>query len=378
MSYEQIQALINLDIYTLQAFSQNDIIQRIPPQILAEIKQKDEHPFFQLYSVCHEGTSTPKIEGKGYKPITWFREAIQSIKNVIKKGIKFFDGHNETNDKQNKQILGEVIHAFEEEIDNKLHYCTIGYFPPETKNIAKNMDICSQEAEWNLIETAGRLIAESCLAVTGIALANSKDSQPAFKDAKRLAYLQAFENISEGNSRTGEVQMDYNDILKTSNKDVVKRLIEDLQLHPNQLFDLKGIQEDREFSKIFEGIKSKDTDIQAKNMELEKIKQENTKLNRSIQLQNAKGKLSDLYKQNNLTENIKKFIDDIYEENKEKIEDLSENGLKSFVESQTRIFQKANANEKIDNKIIPSGDNIDTSTEKNPFLKEDYNPEDYI
>jgi hypothetical protein len=59
------------------------------------------------------------------------------------------------------------------------------------------MDICSQEAEWNLFEVAGQYIADKCQEITGIALGNSKTETPAFKDAKRLAFLQCFNENEE-------------------------------------------------------------------------------------------------------------------------------------------------------------------------------------
>lgn len=383
---ETIQAFVNLDV-KLQALSQTEIIARIPQGVFDSIKSKDEHPFFQMYSIAHEGVSSPKIEGKGFKPITWFKGAIQSIKKVFNNGVKFFNGHNSTNQSQDKQELGVVIHAFEEKIDGKLHYCTIGYFPPETREIAKEMDVCSQEAEWNLIQAAGRLIADTCKNVTGIALANSKYQAPAFKDAKRLAYVQAFDNSASAqtNNSEGDSPMTYDDVLKFSNRDVVRKLVADLQLHPNQLFDLKGIQSDREFSKYFEELDQSKKSLEDLYKELEDSKTKNTELDRKIKLNNAKGKLDGLYKELNYTDNIKKFIDKMYDESKDKIEDLSDEGLKKFAEDQKKIYQVAVGNTEQQNDIkLPSGDgspdlNLESNDyskpDTNPLLKEAYDPE---
>lgn len=378
MSYEKVQAFINL-YSQLQSFSQDEIIQKIPPQKLEEIKQKDSHPFFQLYSVCHEGTSRPKIEGKGYKPITWFKKAIQSIKNVFKPGVKFFDGHNITNDNQDKKILGEVIHAFEEMINGKLHYCTIGYFPPETRDIAKTKDICSQEAEWDLINVAGHLFADICRNVTGIALANSNDNmQPAFKEAKRLAYVQAF-NISSSGKDVLSGQDNKGDSMDLNTVPFNELTAELKRRHtlPSQIYSIDEIKKDKEFNNVFDELGTLKTNLQAKETELEKFKADNTKLNRSIQLQNAKGKLSELYKTSNLTDKMKKFIDNIYEKNKEKIDDLTDDGLKKFVDNQKEIFQLANSDIKEKNDIvIESGDTKEN--DKNPFLEDNYNVDDNV
>jgi hypothetical protein len=382
------KALVTLDV-NLQAFSQNDIMKRIPQNVLDEIKQKDDHPFFQMYSVAHEGESRPKVLGKGFTPITWTRNAIHSIKNVMRKGIKFFDGHNISNNIQDKKELGVVIHAFEEEIGGKLHSVTIGYFPPETREIAKTKDICSQEAGWDLIKAGGKIIADACNSFTGIALANSNDDIPAFKDAKRLAFVQALENKpgegdspkSEGN---GELQMNYNEILKSADRDVVRRLVSDLQLHPNQLFDLKGIQEDREFGKFFEELETTKNSLQENLKELEGIKTKNNQLDRVIQLNTAKGKLGNIYEELKTTDNIKTFIDNIYDKNKDTIQDLSEEGLRSFVANQTEIYQLANKGpgDGETPPTLPTGDgSVDSDpsdynkASNNPLLEDDYNPE---
>ena len=75
--------MITLVSHRVQGFSQNQILDMINPSDLDKIKQSDEHPFFQVYSICHEGTHTPRLIGQTARPITWTRQAIQSIKNVV-------------------------------------------------------------------------------------------------------------------------------------------------------------------------------------------------------------------------------------------------------------------------------------------------------
>jgi len=182
---------VQLISYRLQAFSQNEILELIDPAVLQEIKAKDEHPFFQMYSICHEGNSKPKIIGEDNKtPMTWTRKAIQSIKNVIKRGINFFKNHNEDNSTNNRPSLGEIVGYTEKMIDGVLHGLTIGYFPPDKREEAKKLDICSQESVWNFIENSGQLIADSIESLTGIALSDSKEDTPAFAGAKRLGMVQ--------------------------------------------------------------------------------------------------------------------------------------------------------------------------------------------
>jgi hypothetical protein len=157
---------------------------------ITKIKATDPHPFFQAYSICHEGTSQPSILGDTARPIHWTRAAVQSIKNIILKGIKFFKGHNADNSTENRESLGEIVANTERELDGKLHHIAIGYFPNKEK--VSDSDICSQEANWNLFEQAGHWFAGTIDKLTGIALSNSKVDKPAFADAKRLGMVQAF------------------------------------------------------------------------------------------------------------------------------------------------------------------------------------------
>ena len=362
---QNIKSFLWLDA-KIQAFSQSDIISRIPQNILDEIKTKDPHPYFQMYSVAHEGTFTPKLEGKNSYPITWTKAAIKSIKNVIQKGIKFFNGHNEKMDNPDKQVLGEMVYSFEEEFDGLLHHCAIGYFPPETREIAKSKDICSQESKWNIIKFGENAIADICDAFKGIALASSKENKPAFYGTKKLAEIQAFENIPPvGETKSGEDLKEKKQMTFAE----LKTEIKNLNVMPHQLFTLDEIKDDKEFGKAYEEIKAKDTEIQAKIKELEDFKTKNGELNRSIQLQSAKGVLSDLCKENKLTDNITKFVNEMYEANKDKLEDLSNEGLKSFVESQTKIYQLANNTTQENTQTLPTGD--DVNEDKNPLLKDD-------
>lgn len=364
----QIKAFIYLNAQ-LQAFSQNEIIARIPSDVLEEIRIKDEHPFFQMYSICHEGVARPEIQGKGHTSIYWFKEAVKSIGKVIKKGFKFFNGHNKNINNPDKEELGEIIHAFEENIKGKLHYCTIGYFPPETREKAKTMDICSQEAEWNLIKAGGKLIADTCESFKGIALANSNFQPPAFKEAKRLAMVQAFENKSSGKDE--EELMD----LTTVKFDELASEVKRRHTLPSQLYSIDEIKKDREFADNFSELEKIKKDLEDKQKEFDDLKKSNDDLTRQTQLQAAKGKLSEIYKEKKLTDNIVKFIDDIYDENKEKIEDITDEGLKVFVKEQTKIFQKATGVAEKENNNIPSGDDIEADNKDNPFV--DYNEEDY-
>ena len=183
---------VTLVCYKIQAFSNNEILSLIPPETLSQIKSKDPHPYFQAYSICHEGISTPSIIGDTSKPIHWTRRAVQSLKSIILKGVKFFKGHNADNSTTGRQVLGEVVANVEQEINGVLHHVVVSYHSPEVKEEVKKYDICSQEAIWNLFDQAGQVIADTVDKITGIALGSSDTEQPAFTGARRLASVQAF------------------------------------------------------------------------------------------------------------------------------------------------------------------------------------------
>jgi hypothetical protein len=173
-------------------FSQDEIMSMIPSETLKDIKAKNEHPYFNVYSVAHDGISNPKIIGEKASPIYWSRQAIQSIKNIVLKGVKFFIGHNEDNSTDNRKYIGEVIANKEIEIDDKLHHVVIGYFPD--KKEAEKYNICSQESIWNFIKQGSKIVADKIEEMTGIALSNSNYDKPAFSGAMKLAELQCFED----------------------------------------------------------------------------------------------------------------------------------------------------------------------------------------
>ena len=189
---QSFQRNIKLQSFQLQEFTEQEILNLIPRDTLEEIKKKDEHPFFQVYSICHPGISKPKLlDTKDQRPVKWTSKAVQSLKNMVLKGIKFFNLHNKDNSINNREDYGEIIYNFEKEINGKPNHCVIGYFPDKSKVIDK--DIVSQESIWNIIDNGVDLIAESIEKITGIAMGSSNNSSPAFEGAKRLGTLQCNE-----------------------------------------------------------------------------------------------------------------------------------------------------------------------------------------
>jgi hypothetical protein len=261
MDVQTFKKEVTLILYKIQAFSQNEILSMIDSETLNKIKQTDPHPFFQVYSICHDGVSNPKLLGGNDKPITWSRRAVQSIKNIVLKGIKFFRGHNADNSTNDRDPIGEIVANKEIEIAGKLNHIAISYHRPEVVDEVKGYDICSQEGIWNFLESAGSLLADSVEKITGIALADSEMESPAFSGAKRLGMVQAYETTGEvGENKTiGEIANTAGKAKeKTMTLKEVRDFVEENKVHPTQLgFKIEDLREDRNLNEYFVQLETK-------------------------------------------------------------------------------------------------------------------------
>lgn len=360
---------VELQCLKLESLSQNEIINLIPNNILSEIKAKDPHPFFQAYSIAHEGVSSPRIVGEGAKKISWGRAAIQSLKNIITKGVKFFKGHKKTNDTAGREELGEVVADTQMEIDGRLHHIVFSYHSPEVREEAKKYDVVSQEAEWNLFEQAGQLIAGTVEKLTGIAMGDSLKESPAFAGARRLGMVQAFEAAgdAEGN-KTGEKPMTIHEI---------KAAVQEMGLWPSQLFDSERIKGDHNFSKLFEETEKIKADLTAKDAEIKTLKESITITEKKVLSANAKSRLDEMLKSNilKLTERQKEYIKANYDSEKE---DVTDDAIRSYMEKAAEAYEKnakffgseKETNIKNDGTPPPVGDDP-TKAVNNPLLEED-------
>lgn len=369
-----------LTMIKIQAFNEADIIGMLSPEILKEIKQKDEHPFFQVYSVCHEGVSTPKLlNEQNARPIRWLRNAVQSIKNIVLKGVKLFKGHNKDNSTNDREPLGEVIQSFEKEIDGKLHHIAITYHPKEKIEEVKKYDVCSQEGIWNFIDSAGELLADSVEKITGIALANSKEQTPAFAEAKRIGFVQCFE--SDDLNKKGDNKMSDQIIKKEITFTDVKEFIESRGIIPSRLYMLEDIKQDKIFSKEFVELENK---ITTKDNENKALSGKLLQYEKDLQKTSAGNRLDLFSKELQLTDKQKAHVKKIFDEDlkKNEVEDFTDDGLKKYIKVQSKAYanaiaelpgNKQPANDKTDK--LESGDD-QTKKENNPLLEEDINLED--
>jgi hypothetical protein len=392
----KIQSFISIDNRLIQALNQNEILGLIPADTLAKIKETNPHPYFQAFSIAHEGSARPKVLGETeQKPVVWSRRAIQSIKNIVTKGVKFFKRHNKDNSTEGRKDYGEVVADTQKEIDGKLHHIVVGYFPD--KEAVKDCDVCSQEANWGLLETAKNFVADTITKLTGIALANSSEELPAFPGAKRLGSVQAlqiqafeYEEISiEANDQTinsavesGKGDLNFMDLTQAGIRDLLNE-VKRRQTLPSQLFSVDDIKADRELRKIFDEVEKQ---MVEKDDVIKRLEEEKGKLNQDVMTSTASSRFEELLtkQEDPLTDTQKSFINLSFSEKLKgkMINDLSTEGLQKFISDKmidykiatsSGIFKTEETNEaNIDKTSNSTIDKTDFSNpENNPYLPED-------
>lgn len=324
----QYNERVILQCLRIQALTNDEILALIPADILSVIKTKDPHPFFQAYSICHEGTSTPTILGDTARPIHWTRRAVQSIKDVIKNGIKFFLGHNTDNSTDNRRELGEIVASFEKEIDGVLHHVAISYHKPEVREEVKKYDICSQEAEWNFFDVAGNMVADTLETMTGIALSSSEIDEPAFSGARRLGMVQAFGAESTNQNNQGEP--------KKMTFEELKAEIKKMNVWPSQLYSIEDIKEDRKFAPVFTESENLKNQVAKQGEQIKALETEKSNLSKQTLQSTAKTRLTSLIEKGEikLTDNQKDYIKGItdkFDNFSKYLNDFSDDALKTFI-----------------------------------------------
>jgi hypothetical protein len=246
---------------------------------------------------------------------------IHRIAEKIKAGTKFFLGHGATNDHEGRESVGEVVTSFVKELGGRLSHIIIGHFPNPEK--VKEMDVCSMEAD---IYTDNENVVGDVNEISGIALASSDKENPAFPGALRLGTVQCFE--SESNQTRNKEK----DMALTFEE--VKKAIREMNIHPWQLYDIDDIKNDRIFSKTFtenESLRNENETLKKKSTEIETKSKEAI---RQLDVTKATKQLDALME--DLTDKQKKYITKRF--NPETMSDLTEDGLKKFVENSKKEF----------------------------------------
>jgi hypothetical protein len=365
----KVKVFVSIINGKIQAFAENEILAAIPAEELARIKQTDPHPFFKAYSICHDGVSKPSLmlesgQQDKARPISWMRQAVESLKSVIAKGVKFFAGHGDEND-PTREPLGEIITQFQKEIDGKLHHIVIGYFPKPEK--VQAFDVCSQEAEWTFWDNPTGWIADKCKRLTGIALANSQFEKPAFSGAREMGFIQAFDS-----GETGKLNKDGES--KRMTKDEVIQAVKELNLHPAQIFNIEDLRGDREFSKLFVEAENLNKQLKEKDDQIKKLGESQKDVNDRLLKTTAQERIGKLMDEKKATKEQRDFI----AKRLPACKDVSDDGLKAFLDDKLEDYQAIKVTDPKKPEIPKSNeDDSDgsepdyTKSKDNPLLKSD-------
>ena len=285
---------------------------------------------------------------------------IRRLADKIQNGVKFFAGHGVDNNNVNRESVGEVLSSFVKEIKGKLSNVIIGWFPNKEK--VQAFDICSMEAD---IHTDEENIVGDVNEVTGIALANSGETEPAFPGALRLNMVQCFVEPN----KPGEGDNEMPDVVKITFQ-MVEQGIKEMNIFPWQVFTLDNLKNDKVFGKLF-------TDNSTLKAENERLAKENTEVKdkskdaiRKTEIIESNEKLDKLMSEG-FTDKQKKFIKDEF--NPGNVDDLSDKGIGEYIEKGKKRFAETaklfGVEETSDNKLKPGSDDTKEGNMEDEALK---------
>lgn len=283
----------------------------IPPYYFDDIKRRDPKPLFKAFVVGQEGKAEAKWVGVGNIVKTWFADAIGKMTRMIWPGLKLFHGHEETNETEGRQEIGEVAGSRAQTVDNKYSAVIAAYIYPEFKNLPLN--IASVEVEIESIDVDGDVRAVDVKEITAIALGNSAVNKPGFPGATLLGELQAFAN---GQKKQGD---------ETMTLEEIKEFIKTEGLDPSEIFGQEQILEDpvvKGFMKAevketkageYNARQRNQAEYEIKTTKLEAEKKKLADENKTLKTEGAKTKATGLFdtkaKERKLDEKQVKFIE---------------------------------------------------------------------
>lgn len=297
--------------------------------IPSEIRKNLKSGVLQAYILAQEGVSQPKVLGKGQRILKWPRAVIRQLADRVKAGTKFFLDHNSDNSVDGREALGEVVSSTLKDIGGKLSNIIIGHFPEAER--VKDLDVCSMETNILTHERENDLVSD-LEDVSGVALGSSIKDNPAFTGARRLATIQCFENQG-GESKPGEGEKKKMEITFED----VKKAIKDMNIFPWQLFDEEQMRKDKVFGEMLAERDKLKSELTSTKENLEKTKKDSENAIKASQKATAKTRLKELLP-DGLTEKQNQFIMDNFDP--DKIEDLEDDGLKSYVESSQKEYSR--------------------------------------
>lgn len=283
----------------------------IPPYYFDDIKRRDPKPLFLAFVVGQEGKAEATWVGVGNIVKTWFADAIGKMTRMIWPGLKLFHGHEETNETEGRQEIGEVAGSRAQTVNNKYSAVIAAYIYPEFKNLPLN--VASVEVEVESQDIDGDIRAIDVKEITAIALGNSAVDKPGFPGATLLGELQAFAN---GQKKKGDDKMTLEEI---------KEFIKTEGLDPSEVFAQEQILEDpvvvgyvkaevaTKGGNEYQARKRNLAEYETKTTELEAEKKKLEDENKKLKTEGAKIKAADLFdkkaKERKLDEKQVKFVD---------------------------------------------------------------------
>lgn len=330
-----------------------DIKKEVPQNIIARLKQKEEHPFLQAYVICHEGEFTPEIVGEKSRPIIWSEEAVLTMGEISSIGKKLFYGHD------TREVMGEIIYNTFKSIDGKQCYIIVAHHSVDKVEKASKCDICSQEAEWETIEFDGKLYADKISALFGVAIQQSTNDKPAFSGATKIAQVYA----NEAKKPEEKKPMTVAEVLQG---------IKDLNIQPYQAFDLERIKNDPVLGKQIPDVEPLKTQLAEKDEKIKALTESSKDLETKFAKNTAKERLDKLVNDKNCTDEQKKFIAKQYDTFG--AEDYTDDGLTSFVDKTLTIYK--NAVSVTEPEIKPPAKKVDE--EGDDYLDDNFDPDEIL
>lgn len=198
----------------LQNLTKREILEMVPADTIARIKESDAKPEFKVFCVGHEGVANAQelsLGSKVVKAYHYLKNMIFKIGEKLQFGTPAFSGHGENNSHSGREQIGELVGKSVKMIGDKLSALAVTYIYPQFKKL--DLDVASIESEVEYIPkgmSSGDVI--DIHKITGIALGSSKVNTPAFPGATLLGTLQAFSKEAQFNRKT-EDKMDKQEII---------------------------------------------------------------------------------------------------------------------------------------------------------------------
>ncbi len=246
--------------------------------------------------------------------MTWPRATVKILAQAAKKGIKLFVGHNKDSSHTNRESVGNVVGSYTRMVSGKLQALAVTVLD----TVKDNLDVCSIEADVQM--TAAGVVGD-IKTLTGIALGSSNTESPAFPGAKRMGIIQCFGETEE----TDPLEKKERVMAKLTFAEV-QQGIKDLNIFPHQIYNIDDMKNDNIFGKTLTDLETKLTDTETKLTSLEEESKESVRL---ANVATVKGNFEKFIPEG-ATDKQKAFM--LKRFDPDKIEDFSDEGLKSQVE----------------------------------------------